>query len=803
MRSFSELTSGQSFPDTPRSRETVIQSVTGFYKNQFNVHDLDLLLNKQHNGNEPSINQEDEVKMEHGGDIDAAINLSTNHLIRSTSVSRTLGVENVDSETEVSEDQLVSKAHTSSDNEMVDDEDRTSPLLSITSQFLAQHQMQQVLEREVLSPAQLHQLLQQQQLLFMQQLQFNMMQQSQLLHNLNSADSEEKTKKCGQQLQQLALQQEHLMQQLQLYHHFSIVGLPPFLSHSGLPGLENKWKNGSVSIKEESLKTRVNEVSHITSKSVSASQESVLSTLIPNHLLTKKDDECKLSNSTRTGVTDQTSSVFSSKEDGIWYPDHHFHPLFGNGVCKWPGCETVCEDFQAFIQHLNKEHYLDDRSTAQARVQMQVVSQLETQLTKERSRLQAMMTHLHKRTTANLPSPDSSTQDMTMPPISKLAPTSLQQLSLPITSISSSLGHLPPLIDPAISSPQPSPSSTSVSSTDLFTVALPTVTNSTPLMTDPLRLIPANPQSLHSSACNDVASVYWRHNEKGCLSMPGLRTPLANHSIRKRVSEKCKLDINEELRTNREFYKNVDFRPPFTYAVLIRQAIIESPEKQLTLNGIYCWFQNTFCYFRRNAPTWKNAVRHNLSLHKCFMRVENVKGAVWTVDESEFHRRRSTRIQEHIEDIPSTTTYNPSYSYLSPTLYHHPGLYGEHLTASLQAALAESNLTLFSNSISKEITLPCTPTSVSLAVSKVIKGDCYTTGMAQKKTVNGEIPNSHISSDALIKKELLLEDHPNGEDGSDNHQSLTLPHFNDEDSQSKIGKIEAKEAEDLSIAANA
>ncbi|XP_046811934.1 forkhead box protein P1-like, partial [Lucilia cuprina] len=38
-----------------------------------------------------------------------------------------------------------------------------------------------------------------------------------------------------------------------------------------------------------------------------------------------------------------------------------------------------------------------------------------------------------------------------------------------------------------------------------------------------------------------------------------------------------------------------------------------------------------------------NAVRHNLSLHKCFMRVENVKGAVWTVDELEFYKRRPQR----------------------------------------------------------------------------------------------------------------------------------------------------------------
>ena len=37
-------------------------------------------------------------------------------------------------------------------------------------------------------------------------------------------------------------------------------------------------------------------------------------------------------------------------------------------------------------------------------------------------------------------------------------------------------------------------------------------------------------------------------------------------------------------------------------------------------------------------------MRHNLSLHKCFMRVENVKGAVWTVDEIEFYKRRPQKL---------------------------------------------------------------------------------------------------------------------------------------------------------------
>jgi len=47
----------------------------------------------------------------------------------------------------------------------------------------------------------------------------------------------------------------------------------------------------------------------------------------------------------------------------------------------------------------------------------------------------------------------------------------------------------------------------------------------------------------------------------------------------------------------------------------------------------------------------QNAVRHNLSLHKCFVRVENVKGAVWTVDELEFQKRRPQKISGYVHHV--------------------------------------------------------------------------------------------------------------------------------------------------------
>ncbi|XP_034393196.1 forkhead box protein P3 isoform X2 [Cyclopterus lumpus] len=98
-----------------------------------------------------------------------------------------------------------------------------------------------------------------------------------------------------------------------------------------------------------------------------------------------------------------------------------------------------------------------------------------------------------------------------------------------------------------------------------------------------------------------------------------------------------------------ECYKHNNIRPPYTYAYLIRWSILESLDQQRTLNDIYNWFTTMFFYFRHNTATWKNAVRHNLSLHKCFVRVEGGKGAVWTVDEAEYQRRKG---QKYHRDCP-------------------------------------------------------------------------------------------------------------------------------------------------------
>uniref|UniRef100_A0A9L0TF22 Forkhead box P4 n=1 Tax=Equus caballus TaxID=9796 RepID=A0A9L0TF22_HORSE len=440
----------------------------------------------------------------------------------------------------------------------------------MSPQMLTPQQMQQIL-----SPPQLQALLQQQQALMLQQ----------ALGNKQLAFQQ-------QLLQMQQLQQQHLLN----LQRQGLVSLQPNQASGPLQTLPQAavcpsdlpqlWKGEGAPGQpaEDSVKQEGLDLTGTATTATSFAAAPKVSPPLSHHTLP---------NGQPTVLTPRRDSSSHEETPGS-------HPLYGHGECKWPGCETLCEDLGQFIKHLNTEHALDDRSTAQCRVQMQVVQQLEIQLAKESERLQAMMAHLHMR------------------------PSEPKPFSQPVT----------------------------VSAADSFPDGLVHPPTSAAAPVTPLRPPGLSSASLHSGG-----------------------------PTRRRSSDKFCSPISSELAQNHEFYKNADVRPPFTYASLIRQAILETPDRQLTLNEIYNWFTRMFAYFRRNTATWKNAVRHNLSLHKCFVRVENVKGAVWTVDEREYQKRRPPKMTG------------------SPTLVKNmiSGLSYGALNASYQAALAESSFPLLNS----------------------------------------------------------------------------------------------------------
>ncbi|NWU15864.1 FOXP4 protein, partial [Cephalopterus ornatus] len=506
----------------------------------------------------------------------------------------------------------------------------------MSPQMITPQQMQQIL-----SPPQLQALLQQQQAIMLQQLQEYYKKQQEQLH-LQLLTQQQAGKQQPKEQpspwppapaspaglgirrldlsllsrqplgnKQLAFQQQLLqMQQLQQQHLLNLqrqglVSLPPgqgtvplqTLPQAVCPSdLQQLWKEVTAaqpvedSIKQEGLDLTTN-----TSNSTSFSAAKV-SPPISHH---------PLPNGQSTMHTPRRDSSSHEETPGS-------HPLYGHGECKWPGCETLCEDLGQFVK---RWHLGGLGGCCLPRPGLGAHWQLlqatgTSMLAKESERLQAMMAHLHMR------------------------PSEPKPFSQPLNLVSSA--------------------TLSKSTSDTFPDGLPHPPTSATAPITPLR---QGPSVISSSTLHNVGPIRRRNSEKFC-------TP-----------------ISSELAQNHEFYKNADVRPPFTYASLIRQAILETPDRQLTLNEIYNWFTRMFAYFRRNTATWKNAVRHNLSLHKCFVRVENVKGAVWTVDEHEYQKRRPPKMTG------------------SPTLVKNmiSGLGYGALNASYQAALAESSFPLLNS----------------------------------------------------------------------------------------------------------
>ncbi|CAM1505563.1 Fc.00g112000.m01.CDS01 [Cosmosporella sp. VM-42] len=132
------------------------------------------------------------------------------------------------------------------------------------------------------------------------------------------------------------------------------------------------------------------------------------------------------------------------------------------------------------------------------------------------------------------------------------------------------------------------------------------------------------------------------------------------------IKKKFKTEHPTQPRTNL-FPPIVDdgTKPPHSYAQLIGMAILRSPKKMLTLSQIYKWISDNYSFYNLSEAGWQNSIRHNLSLHKNFIKIERPKedpgkGNYWGIEpgtESQFLKEKPARKSASTaENLPVMST---------------------------------------------------------------------------------------------------------------------------------------------------